>query len=158
MPTLGNLPDHPRRPAGHDAETRDDGIGGDDGTVQDAHVVLDDGELADDNARPDVHVAADGSGLDDGPLAHEDLVPEPQRQVRERALVDAAGRPQAAPLAQETVPPDRDSRVAAADGRGCCCCCWRGARSARSGRRGRLHGSVEVASDHGFGLDHGLPA
>ena len=72
--TLGHLTDDPGRLARDDAEAGYDHIGGNDGAVEYADVILDDGKLADDDVRTDMHVASDSGGLDDGCFAHEDLI------------------------------------------------------------------------------------
>ncbi len=63
---LGNLANDAGGLTGDDAEAGDDHVGGNDGAVENAHVVLDDGKLADGDAGANVHMAADGGGLDDG--------------------------------------------------------------------------------------------
>ncbi len=69
--------------ARHDAEARYDGVGGHDGSIEDAHVVLDDGKLPNDDARTDVHMAPDARGLDDGGGPDIDMVSDSKGHVGE---------------------------------------------------------------------------
>lgn len=83
---LGHLADDPGGLAGDDAEAGDDHVGGHDGAIENANVILDDGELADDDSSANMYVASDGGGLDHRPLANEDLVAQPEWKVSERPM------------------------------------------------------------------------
>ena len=80
---LRHLADDPGGLADDDAEAGDDHVGGDNGAVEDADVILDNGELAHDDSGADVYMAADGGGLDDGALANEDLITQSEGKVGE---------------------------------------------------------------------------
>jgi len=92
-----DLADDAGRLAGNDAEAGDDHVGREDGAFQNAHVVLDDGELANHRVLADVDVAPNGSGLDDGARADEDVVAHAERHVGK-----GSGGPQ--PVSRESEP------------------------------------------------------
>lgn len=146
MRTIRQLTHHTARLARHNGKAGDDHVRGDNRPIQDLDIVLDDGKLVDDAPAPDGHVVADARGLHDGALPDEDVVPDPQRHVREDALVDPAGGPQQHGAREEAVSAD-------GDGGGVC---RRGV--AARGRGRRRGGADEVAADHDLGLDDGLAA
>ncbi len=85
VPPLRDLSNEAGGLAGDYTEARDDHVGGHDGAVEDADVVLDDGELSDGDLCADVDVAADGGGLDDGGGADKDVVADAEGHVGEGA-------------------------------------------------------------------------
>lgn len=71
---LRDLANDARGLASDNREARDDHVGGHDGAIEYAYIVLDDRKLVDDDVVANVDVGTDGGGLDDSAFADKDVV------------------------------------------------------------------------------------